>query len=75
MGWPLGDRGPRKYLSTSLDQSLKRMGIEYVGIFYPHRPNPETPREETMCALDQVVRQGKALYAAISNYPAETAAE
>jgi len=72
---PYGDWGSRKYLICSLDQSLKRMGLEYVDIFYHHRPDPETPLEETMRALDQVVRQGKALYAAISNYPAERAAE
>lgn len=72
---PYGDWGSRKYLISSLDQSLKRMGLEYVDIFYHHRPDPETPLEETMMALDQVVRQGKALYAAISNYPAELAAE
>ena len=72
---PYGDWGSRKYLISSLDQSLKRMGLEFVDIFYHHRPAPETPLEETMRALDQVVRQGKALYAAISNYPAERAAE
>ena len=72
---PYGDWGSRKYLISSLDQSLKRMGLEYVDIFYHHRPDPETPLEETMIALDQVVRQGKALYAAISNYPADRAAE
>ncbi|MBS6033382.1 MAG: L-glyceraldehyde 3-phosphate reductase [Pantoea sp.] len=72
---PYGDWGSRKYLVASLDQSLKRMGLEYVDIFYHHRPDPETPLEETMRALDQVVRQGKALYAAISNYPADRAAE
>ena len=72
---PYGDWGSRKYLVTSLDQSLKRMGLEYVDIFYHHRPDPETPLEETMRALDHVVRQGKALYAAISNYPADRAAE
>ncbi|AUX94302.1 L-glyceraldehyde 3-phosphate reductase [Mixta gaviniae] len=72
---PYGDWGSRKYLIASLDQSLKRMGLEYVDIFYHHRPDPETPLEETMMALDQVVRQGKALYAAISNYPADRAAE
>lgn len=72
---PYGDWGSRKYLISSLDQSLKRMGLEYVDIFYHHRPAPETPLEETMRALDQVVRQGKALYAAISNYPADRAAE
>lgn len=72
---PYGDWGSRKYLISSLDQSLKRMGLEYVDIFYHHRPDPETPLEETMRALDQVVRQGKVLYAAISNYPADRAAE
>ncbi|WP_448309484.1 L-glyceraldehyde 3-phosphate reductase [Pantoea sp. PGP6] len=72
---PYGDWGSRKYLVASLDQSLKRMGLEYVDIFYHHRPDPETPLEETMRALDQLVRQGKALYAAISNYPADRAAE
>ncbi|ORM52364.1 L-glyceraldehyde 3-phosphate reductase [Pantoea conspicua] len=72
---PYGDWGSRKYLISSLDQSLKRMGLDYVDIFYHHRPDPETPLEETMRALDQVVRQGKALYAAISNYPADRAAE
>ncbi|MBE5252229.1 L-glyceraldehyde 3-phosphate reductase [Mixta mediterraneensis] len=72
---PYGDWGSRKYLVASLDQSLKRMGLEYVDIFYHHRPDPETPLEETMRALDHVVRQGKALYAAISNYPADRAAE
>ena len=60
--------------SSSLDQSLKRMGLEYVDIFYSHRPDPETPLEETMAALDQAVRQGKALYAGISNYPADRTA-
>ncbi|MGV2878697.1 L-glyceraldehyde 3-phosphate reductase [Pantoea vagans] len=71
---PYGDWGSRKYLVASLDQSLKRMGLEYVDIFYHHRPDPETPLEETMRALDHVVRQGKALYAALSNYPADFAA-
>ena len=72
---PYGDWGSRKYLLASLDQSLKRMGLEYVDIFYSHRPDPETPVEETMMALDQAVRSGKALYAGISNYnPAQTAA-
>ncbi|POT59936.1 L-glyceraldehyde 3-phosphate reductase [Citrobacter amalonaticus] len=70
---PYGDWGSRKYLISSLDQSLKRMGLEYVDIFYHHRPDPETPLEETMKALDHVVRQGKALYAGISNYPADVA--
>lgn len=72
---PYGDWGSRKYLVASLDQSLRRMGLEYVDIFYHHRPDPDTPLEETMRALDHVVRQGKALYAAISNYPAERAAD
>ena len=70
---PYGDWGSKKYLVSSLDQSLKRMQLEYVDIFYHHRPDPETPLEETMAALDLVVRQGKALYAGISNYPAERA--
>jgi L-glyceraldehyde 3-phosphate reductase len=74
-GWdmwpgPYGDFGSRKYLIASLDQSLKRMGLEYVDIFYHHRPDPETPLEETMGALDSIVRSGKALYAGISMYPA-----
>jgi L-glyceraldehyde 3-phosphate reductase len=68
---PYGEWGSRKYLLSSLDQSLKRMGLEYVDIFYSHRPDPETPLEETMMALNQAVRSGKALYAGISNYPAE----
>jgi L-glyceraldehyde 3-phosphate reductase len=68
---PYGEWGSRKYLISSLDQSLKRMGLEYVDIFYSHRPDPDTPLEETMIALDQVVRQGKALYAGVSNYSAE----
>ncbi|RPH26699.1 L-glyceraldehyde 3-phosphate reductase [Buttiauxella warmboldiae] len=72
---PYGDWGSRKYLISSLDQSLKRMGLEYVDIFYHHRPDPETPLEETMRALDSVVRQGKALYVGVSNYPAELAAQ
>lgn len=72
---PYGDWGSRKYLLSSLDQSLKRMSLDYVDIFYSHRPDPETPVEETMSALDQAVRSGKALYAGISNYnPAQTAA-
>lgn len=70
---PYGDWGSKKYLVASLDQSLKRMGLEYVDIFYHHRPDPDTPLEETMRTLDLVVRQGKALYAGISNYPAEQA--
>lgn len=72
---PYGDRGSRKYLIASLDQSLKRMGLEYVDIFYHHRPDPETPLRETMKALDHIVRQGKALYVGLSNYPAELARE
>ena len=71
---PYGDWGSKKYLVSSLDQSLKRMNLEYVDIFYHHRPDPETPLEETMGALDLIVRQGKALYVGISNYkPAEAA--
>lgn len=70
---PYGDWGSKKYLVSSLDQSLQRMGLDYVDIFYHHRPDPETPLEETMTALDLIVRQGKALYAGISNYPAEEA--
>ncbi|MGJ0127487.1 L-glyceraldehyde 3-phosphate reductase [Pantoea sp. RHCKP32] len=72
---PYGDWGSRKYLVASLDQSLKRMGLSYVDIFYHHRPDPDTPLEETMRALDHVVRQGKALYVALSNYPADRAAQ
>ena len=72
---PYGEWGSRKYLISSLDQSLKRMGLEYVDIFYHHRPDPDTPLEETMAALDQVVRQGKALYAGISNYPPDRTAQ
>jgi L-glyceraldehyde 3-phosphate reductase len=72
---PYGDFGSRKYLISSLDQSLKRMGLEYVDIFYHHRPDPETPLEETMTALDQIVRSGKALYVGISNYRAPQAKE
>ncbi|NNJ09059.1 L-glyceraldehyde 3-phosphate reductase [Chloroflexales bacterium ZM16-3] len=68
---PYGEWGSRKYLISSLDQSLRRMGLDYVDIFYHHRPDPDTPLEETMGALDQIVRSGKALYAGISNYPAE----
>ncbi|MGA9639043.1 aldo/keto reductase [Flavobacterium sp.] len=68
---PYGDWGSRKYLLSSLDQSLKRMDLEYVDIFYSHRPDPETPIEETMMALDYAVRSGKALYVGISNYSAE----
>ena len=72
---PYGEWGSRKYLLSSLDQSLKRMNLDYVDIFYSHRPDPDTPLEETMMALDQAVRQGKALYAGISNYPAPMAAK
>lgn len=72
---PYGDWGSRKYLVASLDQSLKRMGLDYVDIFYHHRPDPETPLEETMQALDFIIRSGRALYAAISNYPADKARE
>jgi L-glyceraldehyde 3-phosphate reductase len=68
---PYGEWGSRKYLVSSLDQSLRRMGVDYVDIFYHHRPDPDTPLEETMGALDAVVRAGKALYAGISNYTAE----
>ncbi len=70
---PYGNLGSRKYLVASLDQSLKRMGLDYVDVFYHHRPDPDTPLEETMGALDHIVRQGKALYAGISNYPADLA--
>lgn len=72
---PYGDFGSRKYLIASCDQSLKRMGLDYVDIFYHHRHDPETPIEESMGALDSIVRSGKALYAGISNYPPEKAAE
>lgn len=72
---PYGDWGSKKYLVSSLDQSLKRMGLDYVDIFYHHRPDPETPLEETMAALDLIVRQGKALYVGISNYRAPEAAK
>ncbi|MFC6885354.1 MULTISPECIES: L-glyceraldehyde 3-phosphate reductase [Actinomadura] len=79
-GWdmwpgPYGNWGSRKYLLASLDQSLERMGVDYVDIFYSHRPDPETPLEETMGALDRAVRSGKALYAGISSYPPERTAE
>ena len=70
---PYGSGGSRKYLVASLDQSLKRMGLDYVDVFYHHRPDPETPLEETMGALSDIVRQGKALYVGISNYGAEEA--
>jgi L-glyceraldehyde 3-phosphate reductase len=72
---PYGEWGSRKSLISSLDQSLKRMNLEYVDIFYSHRFDPETPLEETMMALDHLVRQGKALYAGISNYPADKTQE
>lgn len=68
---PYGEWGSRKYLVSSLDQSLKRMGLDYVDIFYHHRPDPDTPIEETMGALDHVVRSGKAMYVGISNYNSE----
>ena len=79
-GWgmwpgPYGDYGSRKYLVASLDQSLKRMGLDYVDIFYHHRPDPETPLEETMAALDHIVRQGKALYVGVSSYGPELTAQ
>lgn len=72
---PYGEWGSKKYLVSSLGQSLKRMGLEYVDIFYHHRPDPDTPLEETMSALDLIVRQGKALYVGISNYRKEEAEE
>lgn len=72
---PYGNFGSRKYLIASLDQSLKRMGLDYVDLFYHHRPDPETPLAETMGALDQIVRSGKALYVGISNYSAEDTAK
>lgn len=72
---PYGNFGSRKYLMTSLDQSLKRINLEYVDLFYHHRPDPHTPLEETMLALDHVVRSGKALYVGISNYDPERTAE
>lgn len=72
---PYGEWGSKKYLIASLDQSLKRMGLDYVDVFYSHRPDPNTPLEETMGALDQIVRQGKALYVGISSYNAEQTAE
>jgi len=79
-GWdmwpgPYGDLGSRKYLLASLDQSLKRMGVDYVDVFYSHRPDPQTPLEETMGALDTAVRSGKALYAGISSYSPERTAQ
>src|SRR6201995_2310592 len=72
---PYGEWGSKKYLVSSLDQSLQRMGLDYVDIFYHHRPDPDTPLEETMAALDLVVRQGKALYVGLSNYKPEEAAK
>ena len=72
---PYGDFGSRKYLMASLDQSLKRMGLDYVDIFYHHRPDPDTPLEETMRALHDIVQQGKALYVGISSYPAKLTAQ
>lgn len=72
---PYGEWGSKKYLVASLDQSLKRMGLDYVDIFYSHRPDPETPLEETMGALDLIVRQGKALYVGVSNYSAAQTTE
>ncbi|MGY1453648.1 L-glyceraldehyde 3-phosphate reductase [Streptomyces sp. SS8] len=72
---PYGEWGSRKYLLASLDQSLRRMGLEYVDVFYSHRPDPDTPLEETMGALDTAVRQGKALYVGISNYSPEQTRE
>jgi L-glyceraldehyde 3-phosphate reductase len=79
-GWdmwpgPYGDLGSRKYLTASLDQSLQRLGLDYVDIFYHHRPDPETPLEETMGALDSIVRAGKALYVGVSSYSPEHTAE
>ncbi|NIG54575.1 L-glyceraldehyde 3-phosphate reductase [Chitinophaga sp. Cy-1792] len=71
---PYGDKGSRKYLISSLDQSLQRMGLDYADIFYSHRPDPETPIEETMGALHSIVQQGKALYVGLSNYTAEQTA-
>jgi len=71
---PYGEWGSRKYLVSSLDQSLRRMGLDYVDIFYHHRPDPDTPLEETMSALDHIVRSGKALYVGISNYRSEQTA-
>lgn len=72
---PYGDWGSKKYLVASLNRSLKRMGLDYVDIFYHHRPDPDTPLEETMGALDLIVRQGKALYVGLSSYPAPLAAQ
>ncbi len=72
---PYGDHGSRKYLIASVNQSLKRTGLDYFDVFYHHRPDPDTPLEETMGALDQIVRSGKALYAGLSNYPAAETAQ
>ncbi len=72
---PYGDHGSRKYLIASLDQSLKRLGLDYVDVFYHHRPDPDTPMEETAGALDQIVRSGKALYVGVSNYTPEQTAQ
>src|SRR6202042_326817 len=72
---PYGEWGSRKYLQASLDQSLERMGLEYVDIFYSHRFDPKTPMQETLGALDTAVKSGKALYAGISSYSAERTAE
>ncbi|MCL6219358.1 L-glyceraldehyde 3-phosphate reductase [Zunongwangia pacifica] len=72
---PYGNFGSRKYLIASLDQSLQRMGLDYVDVFYHHRPDPDTPLEETMGALDQIVRSGKALYVGVSNYPSDRTAK
>src|ERR671917_2029622 len=79
-GWdmwpgPYGDLGSRKYLTASLDASLRRLGLDYVDVFYSHRPDPDTPLEETMLALDQAVRLGKALYVGLSNYNSEQTRE
>lgn len=72
---PYGEWGSRKYILASLDQSLRRMGVDYVDLFYSHRPDPDTPLEETLGALDQAVRSGKAIYAGVSNYSGERLAE
>nr|WP_306429244.1 aldo/keto reductase [Sphingobacterium sp. E70] len=73
MGWTLWRLGSRKYLMASLHQSLKRLKLDYIDIFYHHRPDPQTPLEETMGALSDIVRQGKALYVGLSNYPVDLA--